>query len=96
MKDPIKPVMEEIKKLHSFREVRKFTSSFLDKISEAYESYGYETTRLHLLNQTKKSDTSIKYQAEALIDIIDVFDRCPEIQERRSIGSTIIKALKVL
>ncbi|HOE64861.1 MAG TPA: hypothetical protein PKW18_12450 [Candidatus Sumerlaeota bacterium] len=98
MSDPIKPVIEKIKsspKLKSFCEINKkrekpFTESFLNKVAEAFERYGFETTKTFLLDKRQRQAT--KYQAEVLLEILNYLDN-KVIHQNRDIGRLIIKTL---
>jgi len=72
----------------------KFSSSFLDNVSEVYEKHGFGVTKVFLLEKQKRE--KLREQARALLNVLNKLERYPRIKSDRKIVRLIIKVLKAL
>lgn len=63
-------------------------------MGEVFEKHGFGVTKMFLLEKRKRK--GLKYQADALLEIIKKFEDYNEIKQNRSIGRYIIKTLNTL
>lgn len=91
--DVIEKLIEEIK---SDRKVQRtnFRSNFLNNAGEVFEKHGFGVAKTFLLEKRERRD--LRYQADALLDVIERFEKINEIKQNRSIGRYIIKTLNSL
>jgi cysteinyl-tRNA synthetase len=88
MMDEIEMLIKRIKDDSEIRRTR-FNSNFLENVGEVLERYGFEETRLFLLD--KKSRYQLKYQATALLKVLDTMKDIEKIKRNRSIGRYVFK-----
>jgi hypothetical protein len=93
MNDPIEKLIEEIR-LSSEVQHARFANSFLNNVAEVFERDGFGATRAFLLEKRERYE--LRAQAEALLKVLDMMGKHPEIRQRRAIGRTIIKAIIAL
>jgi hypothetical protein len=88
--DVIEELIEEIKKDTKVQKTR-FNSNFLNNVGEVFERHGFGVTRTFLIEKRGRRD--LRYQADALLGIVEKFEKNEKIQQNRSIGRYIIKTL---
>ena len=88
--DVIERLIGEIK---NDRKVQRtnFKANFLNNVGDVFEKHGFGVTKTFLLE--KRERRSLRYQADAMLDIIEKFENCNEIKQNRAIGRYIIKTL---
>jgi len=91
--DVIEKLIEEIK---ADKKVQKtnFRSNFLNNVGEVFEKHGFGVTKTFLFEKREKK--GLRYQADALLNVIKKFEKYDEIKQNRSIGRYIIKTLNTL
>ena len=88
--DRIQRLLREIQNDRSLMDIR-YSSSFLNRVGEIFERYGFGTTKVFLLEKRSR-------EADALLKIIDKIENenITEIVRNRSIGRMVIKTLITL
>ncbi len=91
--DKIGKLIEEIKKDRKVQKTR-FNSNFLNNVGEVFEKHGFGVTKMFLIDKKNKRD--LRYQADALLNVIALFEKYEEIKQNRAIGRYIIKTLNII
>jgi len=97
MEDPIKDVIESIKKQHAVIEALQkdwLKSSFLNNIGDIFENHPFEVSRRWLID--KSNQTGMRGQAEALLAVLDCMETVEYIRRKPAVGRLIIKTLNSL
>ncbi|MFQ5963847.1 MAG: hypothetical protein ACE5KZ_06145 [Candidatus Scalinduaceae bacterium] len=92
--DTIQRLMKEIKADREVQNCRYFTSNFLNNVADVFEKHGFGVTKVFLIE--KKVRRELKWQATALLSVLNILDGSEEVKQKRSIGRCIIKALETI
>ena len=86
--DEIEMLLKKIKNDREIKNTRYFSSNFLANVGEVFERYGFEETRLFLLDRKK---SQLKDQATALLKVLEMMKDIEKIKRNRSIGRYVFK-----
>lgn len=89
--DVIERLLDEVKNDKKVQECRYFSSNFLNNVADVFEKHGFGTTKTFLWE--KQSRGNLKYQATALLSVLEKLEECEQIKQNRSLGRYIIKTL---
>lgn len=88
--DAVEKLIKEIKADNEVQNCR-FSSNFLNNVADVFEKHGFGVTKVFLLE--KEGRRELKYQASALLSVLEILDKSEEVKQNRSIGRYIIKTL---
>lgn len=91
--DVIEELIEAIKNDRKVQRT-KFTSNFLNDVGEVFERHGFGVAKTFLIEKRERRE--LRYQADALLDVIAKFEQINKIKQNRSIGRYIIKTVNSL
>jgi len=91
--DVIEELIEAIKNDRKVQRT-KFTPNFLNDVGEVFERHGFGVAKTFLIEKRERRE--LRYQADALLDVIAKFEKIDEIKQNRSIGRYIIKTVNSL
>jgi hypothetical protein len=91
--DDVEKIINEIKDDNIFQRTW-FSSGFLKDTAEVFEKYGFGETKIFL--EKKRRNKATKWQAQTMLNILNIFDKYPRIRQDLKTGSLIIQTIDAL
>jgi|GEM_PF-1666200 len=89
--DAVEKLMQQIKKDPQVKSCRYFTNSFLNAVADVFLKHGFGSTKLFLMEKQNRAD--LRYQATALLSVLNIMENYDVVNLNRGIGRHILKTL---